>query len=179
MVKNDYIKPAATSELGLQLTEEEQMRLDVEVAYAQFKANQRHAFFPFWALSRIYSFHVLQDDIPDAIKVPSWIIDVLFSGFSSYRDAIGSNKSFGEAFGLEGGGQGRLPAARQFEISLRNIQVCLSIALAEDQGMKVEAAIQEAADKRELSPTTVRDIWAKNAEHARSCLKNFRESRHS
>ena len=50
------------------------------------------------------------------------------------------------------------------------------IVRLEEEGWKIEAAIQKVSDIAKLDHTTVRDIWSAWAERARSALRNFRRT---
>ena len=63
-----------------------------------------------------------------------------------YRDKTldGTLVTLGEAFGIEGGGQGAQRKIKEALLHLRNIRIATFIAQQEATGIKIEAAIQNA-----------------------------------
>ena len=92
-----------------------------------------------------------------------------------YHQAKGSGRTttLGEAFGLEGGGQGITPILKKTFKSDRNRKIALSIAIKIDGGISVEEAVNLVADEYDLSEKTIWPIWSNNKELVQSSLKNF------
>jgi hypothetical protein len=110
------------------------------------------------------------------VPVPWWVVQALAIGFNIYRDRAESTTptTLGEAYNLEGRGQGRNPRIQHGLRQLRDIRIATAIALARANGVKIEAALQEAADKSKLSVGQVRRIWETNRGRASSAVRNFR-----
>ncbi len=81
--------------------------------------------------------------------------------------------TLGEAYGLEGGGQGKEPRIQRSLRQLRDIRIATAIARAGMKGVKIEAALQEQADETRLSVGQVRRIWESNRDRAASAVRNF------
>lgn len=159
------------------LSDEESLALFLEVAREQFASDRTNPLPAFKAIGFVTSYYWQQGTSPETIEIPLWAAETICSGFMQYWDeakGAAPRQSFGEALGLEGGGQGRRPKILAYLKSWNDIQICLAIAFKDESGIKIEAAIQEIAGKRGLSYTTVRDIWSRHAEHARNALRNFR-----
>ncbi len=109
------------------------------------------------------------------VTVPFWAIEALSEGFMKYHQAKGSGRTttLGEAFGLEGGGQGITPILKKTFKSDRNRKIALSIAIKIDGGISVEEAVNLVADEYDLSEKTIWPIWSNNKELVQSSLKNF------
>ncbi len=112
---------------------------------------------------------------PEFVSVPWWTVEVLAMGYNIYRDGALSNAplKLGEAFGLEGGGQGKQPRIQQSLQKLRDIRIAGAIAFNSAEGVKIEAALQEQADLTQLSVGQIRRIWEENREQAENAVKNF------
>jgi hypothetical protein len=131
----------------------------------------------FEALNCIASYvWLMEKPSADTLPIPWWVVEVLAIGFNKYRDAAGSTTptTLGEAYNLEGRGQGKGPRIQRGLRQLRDIRIALAIALARADGVKIEAALQEQADKTGLSVGQVRRIWETNHTHASSAVRNFR-----
>jgi hypothetical protein len=107
-------------------------------------------------------------------------VEVIAAGYHLYQEGhTGSSKAkptFGEALGLEGGGQGKRPRIQDALNFRRNIRIAIHIVLLEEQGWKIEAALQKIADDSGIHPNTIRNIWAERAEQARRALRLFRSN---
>jgi hypothetical protein len=143
----------------------------------RFRKNTSDPLPAFEALSYIASYVWLIEKPPSyTLPTPWWAIQALAIGFNSYRDAAGSTAplTLGEAYRLEGRGQGKEPRIQRGLRQLRDIRIAVAIATATADGVKIETALQEQADKTGLSVGQVRRIWEMNRRRASSAVRNFR-----
>ena len=70
-------------------------------------------------------------DPRELVGIPLWALNAVAERYDLYARAHITNRTtkFGEAFGIEGGGQGQKPKIRQHMRDARNRALCLSIAL--------------------------------------------------
>jgi len=141
----------------------------------QFRNDRSNPLPAFEALSYIASY-VWQAEEPSTLPIPWWVVQALAIGFINYRDRAGSGTpmTLGEAYNLEGRGQGKEPRIQRALRELRDIRIATAIAQANVAGVKIEAALQEQSDKTRLSVGQVRRIWEKNHRRASSAIRNFR-----
>jgi hypothetical protein len=113
---------------------------------------------------------------PSTLQIPWWVVETLAIGFMKYRESAGSSTpmTLGEAYQLEGRGQGKQPRIQRGLRQLRDIRIATAIASAKANGIKIEAALQEQANKTKLSIGQVRRIWEANRRRASSAVRNFR-----
>jgi hypothetical protein len=142
----------------------------------QFRLDPTNKLPAFEALA-IIAAYVWQTDEPSptTVPVPWWVVDVLAFDFNKYRDAARSNArmTLGEAYQLEGGGQGKAPRVKLALSRIRDIRISTRIAFAQANGIKIEAALQQMADRTGLSLARVREIWELYRERATSSVRNF------
>ncbi len=133
----------------------------------------------FEALSYIASY-VWKAEEPSSytITIPWWVVQALAIGFINYRDRAGSTTpiTLGEAYNLEGRGQGKEPRIQRTLRELRDIRIAIAIAQAHVGGVKIDAALKEQSDKTGLSVGQARRIWEKNRRRASSAVRNFRRA---
>jgi hypothetical protein len=84
--------------------------------------------------------------------------------------------TLGEAYNLEGQGQGKEPRIQRALRELRDMRIAIGIARAHAEGAQIKAALQDHADKAGLSLGQVRRVWEKNSKPATSAVKNFRRA---
>ena len=101
----------------------------------------------------------------DCVPVPWWVLDVITSGWLRYMHAP-SGQSLGEAFRLEGGGQGKKRYREIVEKYTRDWKLALDVwhlvQSRRSQGERVsikDDAIPEVAGRTGLSEDTVRRAW--------------------
>ena len=116
--------------------------------------------------------HSARDEIP----VPRWIVDILEQGWARYLYAPKSS-SFGEAFGLEGCGQGKQPANRERANYLRDINLARAVAELRNQPfqkgkpLSLEKARKLVAAKADCSEDIVRIAWRKYGRQMKAGLE--------
>ena len=110
------------------------------------------------------------------IKVPLSLIFALSHAWLSYRNPS-SRKSLGEAFSVEGGGQGKAPmkevltkldAARR---TANDVELSYLAANTVSHGISLEEAIETIAETRGSTPETVRKHHRKYREQLRAGLE--------
>lgn len=161
------------------LTPEEELALFLEMEHAKLQADPSHALPAFQALTYVMASIWRQDEHPSpthSVTVPMWAAETIAQGFMQYQDTAKQKYliTLGEAYGIEGGGQGKQPKIKAYLRQLRDIRIATQIAMREESGIKLEAALQEMADKTNLSLGNVRRVWERHSGIARSALSNFR-----
>lgn len=110
-------------------------------------------------------------EIP-SVRVPLWFIEVLGATFYKYIEANG-NMTFGEAFKMEGRGQGKQRRVPELQRMIRDWKLCDSLigirADAEEKGepISIEKACGELAQRLEkvgvkISEDVIRRAWHKH-----------------
>ena len=161
------------------LTPEEELALFLEMELQKLQEDPSHALPAFNALAYIISAVWQREDTgrPETkVTLPRWVAEKLAEGFFRYRDAAHGSEyiSLGQAYGLEGRGQGKQPPIVGEKNILRDIRLVTTIAKRRLDGIKLEAALQEMVDATGLSIGQVRRIWEKHRTKALSALKNLR-----
>jgi len=145
----------------------------------QFRADRSDPLPAFEALSYFASY-VWQTEEPSThtLPIPWWVVQALAIGFKKYRDTAESTApiTLGEAYKLEGGGQGKEPRIQRALRQLRDIRIATAIAQATVAGVKIEAVLKEQADNTRLSVGQVRRIWEKNRRRAINAVRNIRRA---
>ncbi len=165
------------------LSPEEELDLYVDMERERFLKDPSHALPAFNALGYIAA-KLWSPDGPtgdEFVRMPVWVLETLAEGFFRYRDAAkdGTAKTLGEAYCIEGGGQGKEPKILKDLRVLRDIRLATAIAIRNSQGEKIEALIHEMAERNGLSVGQVRRIWQSRRERAKSAVSNFRKRRSS
>ena len=160
------------------LTRPEELIFRLEMRRQLFEADRSHALPAFDALTYIVAEIWGNAETPRDcdVTIPLWIVETLVEGFLRYRDAAESGRSvtFGEAYGIEGGGQGKEPRISIELRELRDIRLVTMIAFRKEQGIKIEASIQKMSEETELSCSQVRRIWQKRRKQAISAVRNLK-----
>jgi hypothetical protein len=178
-VKGHQLESAWT-DANWPFTAEQDLAVFLHLAREFFEAKPTSPLPAFEVLNYIACYYWRSDRTPETVSVPFWAVEVIASGYNLYREGhTGSSKAkpkFGEALGLEGGGQGKRPRIQDALNFRRNIRIAIHIVLLEEQGWKIEAALQKIADDSGIHPNTIRNVWAERAEQARRALRLFRSN---
>lgn len=146
-------------------------------AKKKFQTNPSHPLPAFEALNQIasYVWKKNEDPPPQFVPVPWWVIELLAKGYNEYRDSAQTiaPKSLGEAYKLEGGGQGQQRKIKSELLALRDMRISHAIALALANGIKLKSVLQEQAAATGLSFAHVELIWGKYGKHYTKAVKNF------
>lgn len=166
------------------LTPEEELALFLEMERQKLQADPSHAVPAFNALAYVLSavWRRENTDLPETdVMLPKWVAEALAQGFFRYREAAhgGEYISLGEAYGLEGRGQGKQPPIIQEKNQSRGIRLVTTIAQRRLAGIKLEAALQEMVVATGLSLGQVRRIWERDGKRAISALENLRTRKSS
>ncbi len=111
------------------------------------------------------------------VTVPWWVVHLLGRCWRNYL--IEPGKKAGEAFRLEGGGQGKKRRIDKFRTEHRNRLIALAVAFDRDQAKKdgrslsVETAVFDVSEKFGIPSDTVWAAWKKHGAVARKSLTNF------
>ncbi len=141
------------------------------------------AFEALFLLRGFWAFDAPPGEYPDAehsahdmIPVPWWIVDILGRRWRRYMDAP-ERSSLGEALGLEGGGQGKQPAKREWEKYLRDLRLAIAVAELRNQHfqkgkrLSLEKAFERVATMAQSSEDIVRMAWRKHGPNVKASLK--------
>src|SRR5258706_8739748 len=110
---------------------------------ARFKSNMSDSLPAFEAVGYIASYVWEKGDpSPCTVPIPWWIIEALAINYFRYRDSAesGASMTLGEAYGVEGGGQGNEPRIQREMREHGNRRIALAIAFADADGIKIDAA---------------------------------------
>ena len=106
---------------------------------------------------------------PEAlVTIPFWVVDYLARTWVAYCHDAPKGQPFGEALGLEGGGQGKRPAREQWRKHFRDLRLAHEVwrtrTQAEQRGkhLTLENAFARVADERETTEEIVRHAWKKH-----------------
>ena len=175
MAKKPRLPESPLTDIPLLDTPEKELQLRLDLLQQKFVDDPSHALPAFEVIEALVANAWQRNDETSDISIPRWAAELLLEKYMLYRDKTlgGTGATLGEAFGIEGGGQGAQRKIKKDILWLRNIRIATHIATQEADGVKIEAAIQDMATQTGLSPSTVRGIWDKNADHARSSWHNF------
>lgn len=170
---------SAWTDANWPFTAEQDLTVFLATAREAFEADSSNPLPAFEALGYVASYHWRKDEAPETVTIPFWAVEVIVQGYKQYQASHtgsgGTRLKFGEAFQIEGRGQGKRPRVHEHLKQLRDIRLAIHLVLLEEQGWKIEAAIQELADRTGIHHSTIRDIWARHADQARKALRNFRQ----
>lgn len=160
------------------LARHEELLLHLEMQRQHFEADPSHTLPAFYGLTYIVTEVWGNAETPEDcdVTIPLWIVETLAKGFLLYQDAAleGTSMTLGEAYGIEAGGQGKEPRILVEMRQQRDIRVATTIAFRKEQGIKIEASIQEMSEKTELSCSQVRRIWQKHRKQAVCSVRNLK-----
>ena len=177
MRKSRKEHPSALNELGVHADAELLLTDYLDACEHAFRGNTKTAFAAFEALASVAAFWWQPGrNPPERVEVPWWALDVIASGFMIYNDEwdAGDNTGFGEAFGIEGGGQGTKPILAKVRKLRRDRNIALYIAMAVEKGVSVETAVADTAEHCSLNERTVWRIWGDLGTVARRKLSDYR-----
>ena len=164
MPKKGSIPKSPLTAIPWPFTREQDLAIFLKTLEEEFGEDGTNTLPAFEALSLIASKIWMSEKPPNnPIPIPWWIVDTLASGFCIYRESAMSTSSvpLGEAYNLQGGGQGKEPRINDRLRHLRDIRIATAIALAKADSVKIEASLQEQADTTGLSVGQIRRIWEK------------------
>lgn len=110
-----------------------------------------------------------------AVSVPVALLEEIALGWASYLRSP-QGKTLGEAFGLEGGGQGRSPvksivqAADRDVARVRAVMTEYVMSSREGDPVSLEVAQERVAEKRNEKLPTIKKAYKKNSKRIRSSL---------
>ena len=110
------------------------------------------------------------------IPVPWWIVDALGRGWQRYMEAP-ERSTLGEALGLEGGGQGKQPAKREWAKDLRDLRLAIAVAEFRNQHfqkgkrLSLEKAYGLVATEAQSTKGIVRMAWWKLGPKVKASLE--------
>ncbi len=141
------------------------------------------AFEAVFLLRGLWAFDAPPGEYPDAehsahymIQVPWWVVDILGRGWHRYMEAP-ERSSLGEALGLEGGGQGKQPAKREWTKYLRDLRLAIAVAEFRNQHfqkgkrLSLEKAYGLVATKADCSKYKVSRAWKKHGPKVKASLE--------
>src|SRR5262245_41251743 len=112
---------------------------------ARFRSETSNPLPAFEALATVAAYFWLKEETPpgNEVALPWWVVEVIASGFEIYRESSLSTTpmTMGEAYNLEGRGQGKIPWIQREWRERRDKRIALAVAFEEANGVKIEAAI--------------------------------------
>jgi len=115
----------------------------------------------------------------DVVPVPWWVIDVATRGWVRYLRSPPS-VSLGEAYGIEGGGQGRHPYKNRIATYTRDWKIALDVwhrvQQAKKQGEKLpirDGAIPAVAVALGFEESTVERAWKRHGKMIKAAYQNW------
>jgi hypothetical protein len=160
-----------------EFSREEELKIRLETLRKEFECDRSTALLAFEAVRTIAAYEWERNDdlerIPASmVAVPWWAIQALAIGFGKYGDARAGGRitPLGEAYGIEGGGQGKNTRFTRWIKEQRDRRIAMGIALRVSQGLTIEAAINGMINENltSLSFERVEKIWAKHSKRARA-----------
>lgn len=172
------------TELESELAENEELVLHNFARFIQYEkdASVLHALDAILATNALV--HSEGQDNPHLlVRVPLWALNAISGRYASYSDAHIEDRStkFGEAFGVEGGGQGKPPKIRSHLKEARNRSLCMTVAYEKrrnpDKSLdKIFSELASEEQKNEedtasgISAEHLKDIWKKHRKTANEAL---------
>jgi len=168
-------------DIDLGFSREEELELNLELARFKYDQDQSTALAAFQALNYLVGYCWRQEKQPldDIIPLPWWAAEVLAEGYLRYEETASSvaPKTLGEAFGMEGGGQGKARRIKTDLRDLRDMRIAIKLSMILEDGVLEEAALQRLATEANLSADRIKKIWDNKGKMAREALSNFRNRR--
>lgn len=161
------------------LSAETELQLFLEMSREYFEKDRSTTLHAFQAIGYLttYFWQLNEGKEPQEVSVPYWIIKALGIGWMNYREAFseGRTTTLGEAYGLEGGGQGKSKKIRNLDLEIRDIRVAAKLASEISQGTSVTSAISDMANTLGVSEETIRRIWKRLGRKAKQVVKNSQQ----
>lgn len=171
--------PLDDIDLGFSL--EEELEMNLELSRFKFDQDRSTALAAFQALNYLVTrwWQEGKQPLDDTIPLPWWAAEVLTEGYLRYQETVSSiaPKSLGEAFGMEGGGQGKQRRIKADLRKLRDIRIAIKLCMLLEDDVPKEAALQRLATEADLSADRIEKIWDNKGKKAREALLNFRNRR--
>jgi hypothetical protein len=133
---------------------------DVSLATSRaiFEKDSSSALPAFFALAHcvVPQWTKLDQDDPAMIQIPYWAAHAIVIGFINYREAYrgGRTTTFGEAFCVEGGGQGKQRKLARFEQELQKMNITLAIVVLQGKGQRRIDAIRQICNDYKIDERT-------------------------
>ncbi len=176
---NPFDSPLDDIDLGFSL--EEELELNLELARFKYDQDRSTALAAFQVLNYLVGYCWRQEKQPldGTIPLPWWAAEVLAEGYLRYEETVlsGAPKTFGEAFGMGGSGQGKEPRIKTDLRDLRDMRIAIKLSMILEDGVLKEAALQRLATEANLSADRIEKIWGNKGKKAREALSNFRNRR--
>ncbi len=165
-------------DLPFELSQEEGLELFLHMERANFQNDPKSTLPAFQALAYIaaYNWSLPEDQQPNTWEVPHWVGEVLAEGFFRYQEnqVIGISTTLGEAFQLEGHGQGKIPKIKKSNQLRSERTDALWIAWQKAKNnMPITRAIEFLAEHHDVSTDTVRKRWIKHRRDAIQVAANL------
>ncbi len=176
-------EPLATEELGVEMTNEDLRTVFVDAHRAHFELDTTNPLPAFDALSSIVSYWWERHEVPESgtISIPWWAGEIIAWGYQIYRTAHleGRSTKLGEAYGIEGGGQGKQPRIRRHMRVSKDRDLALWVALELEKNSTYENAVAETAERCGVSESNIARAWRDLGEPVKERLRQFRRGQTS
>jgi len=175
--------PSSTDELGVEIAGEDLRTVFVDLYRAHFELDTTNPLPAFDALSSIVSYWWERHEVPESgmINIPWWAGEFIAAGYQIYRKAHRERRStkFGEAYGVEGGGQGKQPRIRKHMRVSKDRDLALWVALELEKNGTNENAIAATAERSNVSESNVARAWSDWGASVQERLQRFRRDQAS
>lgn len=176
-------EPLATDELGVEMTSEDLRTVFVDAYRAHFELDTTNPLPAFDALSSLVVYWWERDEVPESgtINVPWWAGEIIAAGYQIYRAAHkeGRSTKLGEAYGIEGGGQGKQPRIRRHMRVSKDRDLALWVALELEKNSTYENAVAETVERCGVSESKIARAWRDLGEPVKERLRQFRRGQTS
>ena len=170
--------PSSTDELGVEIAGEDLRTVFVDAHRAHYERDKTNPLPAFDALSSIVCYWWERHEVPKngMVCIPWWACEIIAAGYQTYRAAHIERRStkFGEAYGVEGGGQGKPPRIRKHMRVTKDRDLALWVALELEKNGTYENAVAATVERCGVSESNVARAWSDWGETVEERLRQFR-----
>ena len=165
------------------MTSEDLRTVFIDLYRAQFELDTTNPLPAFDALSSLVAYWWERHEVPESgtISIPWWAGEIIAAGYQTYcadQKEVRITK-FGEAYGIEGGGQGKHPRIRRHMRVSKDRDLALWVALELEKNSTYENAVAETAERCDVSESNIARAWHDWGELVKELLQKFRRGQTS